>query len=565
MMMDRHRPGEEGDWIRGLDRAVADLYLEYGGRADFEHQLFIPGLKAIEELRRRGREIQRQLDRTVVASPETRAASNSVSNSMASAGPQETPIVAHLREALDTFDAKLTDDPAYPFRYLMGCAGRLNGLINLDRRPWEERQELFIESAHQVEAVLDAVIDLTKRVSSPSVLASVKGQWDAMIRSMEQVQATLADHGTSTALDISPDSVGAITGALGAARRRRPLLDSIEDTPQNSTEGEAGDGLGTISGLLYPELLERIYGLDLGSLKEIAEEEVQVVHDEVERIATSIDPDRTYTQILEEDLGPCRSKDEMFSMMRQYVDLARKHSLDLISLPDGEVCHVWPVPEMLQDSYPWGGYYGPDTFQGSLEGAVFLNQVNFESVTKGWLQMMAIHECYPGHHAHRVKTISGDLPLTMKLGGLQAKSSPLTEGIAHRAEEQLKDIFPDKEFPLFVAYRRLHTVVRIRAEMALFVEGKTVDEVVDLYVKYLGFTPTAARGQVRFQEMWPGYMNTYYSGYRKLTQLKKQLPLSDARFTEATFCHGYVSLQVLKSLLQLSQDQRREVFDPFTV
>jgi len=516
-----------------FDKAITDLFMEYGSRGRFEEQLFVPSDEKLSQLRRRGMALLSELD---------------------AAGLPDNPITSHFREALDVLDARLTDDPAYPSRLLSGVVRQFNDLVNLDQRPWEVRQELFMGKLDQLPPFLDAVVDLGARVSADS-LGLLREQWESFDKVLARLRQSMADGEAPSGVetdDVSQDLVAKLDEALDTSTVRQERLAGLEASEDPD-----------LKGLAYPDILKRIFGLPLDKLKKIAVEGVEREYENVQRIARSIDPDRSYTDILEQDLGPCDTVEEMFGSMEKYVAMARERSLELITLPEGEVCHVWPVPEQLQSTYPWGGSYGPDAFQGLLEGAVFLNQVNFDSVTRGWLEMMAIHECYPGHHAQRVKTTAGALPETMKIGGLTFRSSSLNEGIAHRAEEQLQDLFPEKEFPLFVAYRRLHTAVRIRVEMDLFVYGKSIDHAVDLYVKYLNFARPAARGQVRFQELWPGYMNSYYYGYHELCRLQEKYGVPEAEFTELTFSNGYVSLDTIEQLLQMTPEEREAVYAPF--
>lgn len=163
--------------------------------------------------------------------------------------------------------------------------------------------------------------------------------------------------------------------------------------------------------------------------------------------------------------------------------------------------------------------------------------------------MMAIHEVYPGHHAQNVKTAVGDLPISAKVAGFNGRATPLVEGIAHRSEELLSDLYGDALFPLFVRFRRLHTALRVQADLLLHHFGRPAAEVARLYVDRLGFSPESARGQVHYQELHPGYMVCYYYGYRALAALRAASPLAEREFTETTFACGYTTLEVARRAL----------------
>lgn len=186
-------------------------------------------------------------------------------------------------------------------------------------------------------------------------------------------------------------------------------------------------------------------------------------------------------------------------------------------------------------------------------GEVFLNDTNYRAVTDGWLKMMAIHECYPGHHVQFVRTTMDTLPETVKIG---SQYIPILEGTAHRSEKLMEHIFPDPFFPLFVRLRRHHTAVRIKADLWLHYFGRPAEDAVGLYMQELGFDRESARGQVRYQERNPGYMTCYYYGMKKIQDLQERFRYGDKEFTEILFSVGRLSLAGLEKFLELSDDNK---------
>ena len=80
----------------------------------------------------------------------------------------------------------------------------------------------------------------------------------------------------------------------------------------------------------------------------------------------------------------------------------------------------------------------------------------------------------------------------------------------------------DPFYPLFVAYRRHHTSVRIKVDLWLRYFGKTIGDAVDLYQQELGFDRQTARFQVQAHENDEGYFTSYYYGMKKLCQWEKE-------------------------------------------
>jgi len=258
--------------------------------------------------------------------------------------------------------------------------------------------------------------------------------------------------------------------------------------------------------------------------------------------------------------GPCDTPDEMFARMRNYLKRAQTAAREYVRLPE-ESCRVVPTPENLRGHYPWGGYGGGCPRRRPLLGEVFLNDHNYKAVTDGWIKMNAVHECYPGHHVQWVRSVLDPLPETVKVG---AKSVPTLEGAAHRSERLTEHIFPEDPFyPLFVSYRRHHTSVRIKADLTLFYFRRPVEEAVDLNVKELGFDRNTARGQVKSQQITPGYFTCYYYGLKRLTDLQAKFGYDDKTFTEIIFSLPHVSLATLEKFLALSEPDKHRFLTGF--
>jgi hypothetical protein len=258
--------------------------------------------------------------------------------------------------------------------------------------------------------------------------------------------------------------------------------------------------------------------------------------------------------------GPCDEPDEMFVRMRDYLDRAQKATREFVKLPEESVVVV-PTPDTLVKHYPWGGYGGGCPRRRPLQGETFLNVENYKAVTDGWIRMNSVHECYPGHHVQWVRSVLDPLPETVKVG---ARGVPTLEGSAHRSERLMEFIYPDDPFyPLFVAYRRHHTSVRIKADLWLRYFGRPFDDVVDLYVQELGFERKVASGQVLAQNLMKGYFTCYYYGMKRLTDLERQLGYNQKDFTELIFSLPRVSLKTMEEFLKLSEPDKSRLLTEF--
>ncbi|HAI20413.1 MAG TPA: hypothetical protein DCM14_00665, partial [Clostridiales bacterium UBA8153] len=350
-------------------------------------------------------------------------------------------------------------------------------------------------------------------------------------------------------------ALGAVT-AEKATSMVHGLLGAIQ-AQETRLKAEPGPAEGAaVRSLPYEATLSRVYGIRLSDLLGWYRQEVELCHREFVAFARRLDPARDPLAILVEDSPPYPTADEMYPAIQGFLDIARAKTLQYMDLPEGEVCRVKEVPEHLRHSYPWGGYWGGNTLRGDLYGAVFLNRYNYREITRAWIQMNAVHESYPGHHVQAVRTASADMPDCFKLGGLTSRGAPLAEGIAHRSEHLCRGIFGEPVYELFVLYRRLHTAVRIWADLELFHLGGGIEAAVSLYRKYLGFEDQVARGQVLAQRLTPGYFTIYYYGMRDLERLQAESGWEDGAFTDLIFGCGRVSLARLRELMALEATDR---------
>jgi hypothetical protein len=175
--------------------------------------------------------------------------------------------------------------------------------------------------------------------------------------------------------------------------------------------------------------------------------------------------------------------------------------------------------------------------------------------------MNTVHEAYPGHHVQFVRTTVDPIPETLKRG---AKHTPITEGTPHRSEQLFEFVFPEDPFyPLFVAYRRHHTAVRIKVDLMLRYFGNPIRDAVQVYMDELDFDHDTARGQVKAQEDMLGYFTCYYYGYKMIAQWEREYNFTPKEYTELLFSAGRMSLENFKRFLDLTPEERHSLTHDF--
>ncbi|MDR1439935.1 MAG: DUF885 family protein [Clostridiales bacterium] len=320
------------------------------------------------------------------------------------------------------------------------------------------------------------------------------------------------------------------------------------------------DRRAQFDGAYYRSVLRDSHGVELDELLAWHEGEIEKTRGQALEIAARLPVARAPRTMREcgealfEHAGACGSPQEMFERSRGYMARAREAARGYVSFPQEE-CRLERVPYPLRESYPWGGYADGDGRQRRpITGTAFLNERNYRAVSDGWLKMQALHEAYPGHHLQYVRSVADTLPETLKLG---AKHTPLVEGAAHRSEQLFAFVFGDDPFyPLFAAFRRHHTAVRVKIDLMLRYFGEPVGSAVRLYQDELGFDAETARGQVLAHEQMEGYFTCYCYGARRIAELEGRSGAGAREFTETLFSCGNMSMENFAAYLALDGAQR---------
>lgn len=318
----------------------------------------------------------------------------------------------------------------------------------------------------------------------------------------------------------------------------------------------------------YRSILDNELGVNLDELLMWQDDEVEKTRNEIFEIASKIKMSapapkniKDVNNILLKYAGPCNNADEMFKKAREYIKRTKAACRDYVKLPDDENCKIVRIPEQFKFSHPWGGYDVGCRNRRPILGQMFLNNYNFKAITDGWIKMNTVHEAYPGHHVQFVRTVLDTIPETMKIG---AKLIPLLEGTAHRSERVFEFIFEEDPFyPLFVAYRRHHTSVRIKVDLMMRYFGNTINDAVQVYIDKLGLDPNTARGQVKSQEFMQGYFTCYYYGMKKICDWEKLYGFDEKTYTELLFSVGKISLTSFEKVLKLDDNDKHRLVNDF--
>lgn len=315
-----------------------------------------------------------------------------------------------------------------------------------------------------------------------------------------------------------------------------------------------GDTNETLEDLPYDIYVEKMYGIPLKWVLSWYEEELQDSINNFEKLAKSIDPSRNPLEVLKESIHtPYSTPEEMFNDMKMFLEIARQEASKYLEIPHEVKCEVVSVKEFEKDVYPMGYADVPDPLEKDLTCRIALNQYNYRAFSRGWLMMMAIHEAFYGHNIHYIKVSLADTPTSFKIpSGI---GCPLAEGLAHRGEELLKEIYGVKAFSLLVAWRRVQTALRVYIEIEMFYKGRILPEdAVKLYMEIMGFDEKTSKELVAYHLENRGYNLCYLTGYKMINEYKSRLKDMDEKtFSNMLFSAGFISIKNLKKLLGIKE------------
>lgn len=535
---------------RELDRDCARLSYRQVGDDTEKTSLFIPNDVSMEKLWRTWRELKEKV------------------NALEEPDPVFSLVKHHLQDFLEEQEFSLQGMEEHPESALLYAHWTIENTSRLNRKPDEERCESLVSRLHSLCEVSDAYLEVIKARYDEAGQNQVAKTMRASLPMLEEMDGKLKEYFPTFTEDQIQRTDAAIKEYCEMLERLAVELAS-ENAP---AEKVVKDDL-SITVKMDPEeyrtLLKKRMGVSLDELLAWHKEEMEKTRADVFDIASKLDIPEPAPKTMQEvnDIlfkyeGPCDSPEEMFERADTYLKRTRALAHEFVNLPEDEQCICAMVPDTCRDSYPWGGYEGGDFSVKPLRGQMFLNQHNYKNVTDGWIKLNSLHEAYPGHHVQYVRAEVDKTPETVKIG---AKMTPILEGTCLRTERAFQFIYgEDPFFPLFVAYRRHHASTRIYVDLMMYYYGATLEEVVQIYEKELGFDRVTARGQVRAQQNMPGYFTCYYYGMKKITEWEETYKFTKKEYTELLFSAGYISIDRLEELIKLSPEDRERYFHDFS-
>jgi uncharacterized protein (DUF885 family) len=285
-------------------------------------------------------------------------------------------------------------------------------------------------------------------------------------------------------------------------------------------------------------LLRNFHLLDMDhrSLYEFGLERVAADRARLEAYAREQDPDRTWAEQIDRVKEDHPQPEEFKDTYGHEMMLAREHCVeeDLITLPEGEVCHMVWLPTYLRASLPIAVMGTTPPFEPNLESEWLITPLDPEAPPERQKQHMrdncyafarsiALHEIYPGHHLQKVhhKLATKRSPMRRYF------SSPVfVEGWGLYTEDLFEETGFIHEPPvmLFKLRNALWRSVRVVVDTGLHTRNMRFEEAVDLLHEEVCLDPHMAEGEVRRYTTHnnPTYPSSYLVGKVLIQDLREK-------------------------------------------
>jgi len=255
---------------------------------------------------------------------------------------------------------------------------------------------------------------------------------------------------------------------------------------------------------------------------------VEETEAELAELALSIDGEGTWMDVVERIRDDHPQAEELVQSYGLHMQRAKEFVADrgLIEVPDAPL-HVIQTPPFLAPLIPFAAYQPPGTFSNDQSGWFYVtvpgngvgdpakalrDHCHFD------LPTTALHEGYPGHHLHFVRTNRLSRKARTVLW-----SPIMVEGWALYCEEMMAEegFLQDPRERLFQKVALLWRALRVVVDVGLHTREMSVDAAVDLLVDRVGFERGLALAEVRRYCAEPVYQASYALGRHELLRMRQ--------------------------------------------
>lgn len=281
----------------------------------------------------------------------------------------------------------------------------------------------------------------------------------------------------------------------------------------------------------YNFILQRRWHMkaDAGDILRRGREAFSQTLAEAAQVSARIDPDAHWTEVYEQLKDNHPDAGSLKSAYQAPMDQARQfvRSRQILSLPEGERVITLDTPAAMRRSSPFGTFQSVSPFDEGLEGRLYLTPVEdwmdetqqrdrLRSHHLAWTPVIAVHEAYPGHHAHFLKVRENPRILRRV-----AREPIFSEGWGLYTEELMYQwgFLQGDAVRLTQLRNRLWRAARVILDVSLHTGRLDFESAVDFLVEEVRFDRYAAELEVGMYIRRPTYVLGYLIGMQELERI----------------------------------------------
>jgi uncharacterized protein (DUF885 family) len=319
---------------------------------------------------------------------------------------------------------------------------------------------------------------------------------------------------------------------------------------------------------LYSSMLAISEGVDLplSELADLGQANLESNLAQLAEVAASVGPGQSIREVVAQINQSHPTAQGLIPETREMLESIRQAliDLDLITIPSEDRCQVVETPTYMR--YAFAAMDSP----GSLETRATESFYYVTPVEDDWtpqqqeewlskfdystLQIVSIHEVYPGHFVHHLHNRYGrPLPLVNRV----ASSYAFTEGWAHYTEQMMLETDYGKDQPALGVTQLLEALVRncrYLCSLGMHTQGMSVEEATRFFMDYAYMEELPARREALRGTFDPGYLN-YTLGKLMILKLRddyrreQQTAYSLKNFHDRLLSYGAPALPLLREVM----------------
>ena len=292
------------------------------------------------------------------------------------------------------------------------------------------------------------------------------------------------------------------------------------------------DGDWAIGRVEYDYILQHRWFLDddVDSILQRGRRAFEETEALAQEVAERIDPGKHWVQVYEHLKDDHPAADSIKHAYQQQMDAARAFLIEhrVVTLPPGERVITVDTPPAMRRSSPFGTFETVGPFDQGLQGRLVLTPIEgwmspeqraerLRSHHRAWIPIIAVHEAYPGHHVHALKTNENPRILRRIV-----RESIFAEGWGLFTEQLMFELgfLQGDDVQLTQLRNRLWRAARVILDVSLHTGQMSLDEAVEFLVQKVRFERYAAELEVGMYPRRPTYVLGYLIGMQEIAALR---------------------------------------------